>query len=54
MIKLDTTFPSSCLNEEVRYGYTVPAIMKEVWAVELDLLSEAKRGLINMVYVGTP
>lgn len=45
MIKLNTLFPLSFYNQEERSGYSVPVIMKEVWAVELDLLLELKRVL---------
>lgn len=39
MIKLQSlTLPEGFLNEEVREGYTVSSKMKEVWAVQLDLL----------------
>lgn len=39
MIKLQSiTLPEGFLREETRDGYTVSAKMKEVWAVELDLL----------------
>lgn len=39
MIKLQSiTLPDGFLREETRDGYTVSAKMKEVWAVELDLL----------------
>lgn len=45
MIKLNTLFPLSFYNQEERSGFSVPVIMKEVWAVELDLLLELKRVL---------
>ena len=35
--------PDAFFREEVRWGYTVSQQMKEVWAVELDLLSELLR-----------
>ena len=39
MIKLQSiTLPEGFLREETRDGYTISAKMKEVWAVELDLL----------------
>lgn len=39
MIELhNITLPEGFLREETRAGYTVPAKMKEVWAVQLDLL----------------
>ena len=43
MTKLNITLPESFLQEEVRDGYRVPAEMKKVWAVELDLLNEFRR-----------
>lgn len=43
MINLKTVFPESFFEEEVRSGYRVTSAMKVVWAVELDLLSEAMR-----------
>lgn len=39
MIKLQSiTLPDGFLREETRDGYTISAEMKEIWAVELDLL----------------
>lgn len=35
--------PDQFFHEEIRCGYTVSKQMKEVWAVELDLLSEVLR-----------
>jgi len=43
MIKLNNTFPEDFLEEEERDGYLVTRKMKEVWAIELDLLMEAMR-----------
>mgnify|MGYP004459648757 CR=1 FL=1 len=43
MIDLKIELPESFLEEEVRCGYTITRKMKEVWAVELDLLSEFQR-----------
>ena len=40
MIELDIRLPEQFLNEEIRYGYTITRQMKEVWAVELDLLNK--------------
>lgn len=40
MVHLNLEFPEHFFEEEIRDGYTVPAKMKEVWAVELDLLNE--------------
>lgn len=38
MVDLEIQLPNGFLDEEVRCGYTVTKKMKEVWAVELDLL----------------
>ncbi len=43
MVKLKLELPEHFLEEETREGYTVSAEMKEVWAVELDLLMEFMR-----------
>lgn len=43
MVDLNITLPDGFLDEEVRCGYTVTHEMKEVWAVELDLLAELLR-----------
>ena len=43
MIKLKLDIPKSFLREEERCGHIVTREMKELWAVELDLLSEFKR-----------
>lgn len=40
MVDLNIELPKGFLEEEVRCGYTVTRKMKEVWAVELDLLKE--------------
>lgn len=40
MVKLNIDIPESFLKEEVRCDYTVTRQMKELWAVELDLLAE--------------
>jgi hypothetical protein len=40
-IKLDV--PASFFEEEVRCDFTVSTQMKEIWAVELDLLEELRR-----------
>ena len=32
--------PDGFLDEEIRNGYTISHEMKEIWAVELDLLAE--------------
>lgn len=40
MVELKLKLPEHFLEEEVREDYTVPAKMKEVWAVQLDLLAE--------------
>ena len=43
MVDLNIELPEGFLDEEVRCGYTVTRQMKEVWAVELDLLAEFDR-----------
>ena len=43
MIELNINIPDSFLDEEERCGYIVSKQMKEVWAVELDLLAELLR-----------
>lgn len=43
MVDLNINLPEDFLNEEVRCGYIVTRQMKEVWAVELDLLVEFDR-----------
>ena len=43
MVDLNIELPEGFLDEEVRCGYTVTRQMKEVWAVELDILSELQR-----------
>lgn len=40
MVDLNIKLPDGFLDEEVRCGYTVTKQMKEVWAVELDLLDK--------------
>lgn len=43
MVELNINLPDGFLNEEVRNGYTITADVKEIWAVELDLLNEFQR-----------
>lgn len=43
MVDLNIKLPDGFLDEEVRCGYTISKKMKEVWAVELDLLMEFDR-----------
>ena len=43
MVDLSIEIPQGFLNEEYRCGYKVTREMKEVWAVELDLLSHLQR-----------
>ena len=43
MVNLKLKLPDGFLEEEVRDGYLVSKKMKEVWAVELDLLAEFDR-----------
>lgn len=40
MVPLQIELPENFLDEEVRCGHTVTKKMKEVWAVELDLLNK--------------
>lgn len=40
MVKLNIDLPEDFLNEEIRCDYKVTRKMKEVWAVELDLLNQ--------------
>lgn len=37
------TLPDNFLTEETRNGYTIPASMKEAWAVQMDLFEELLR-----------
>ena len=55
MVKLNIDIPDGFLNEEVRCGYTVTKQMKEVWAVELDILEQLKTicEKYNLTYVGS-
>ena len=43
MVELKIQIPQDFLNEETRCDYLVSKEMKEIWAVELDLLSEFDR-----------
>ncbi|MBR4389305.1 MAG: LicD family protein [Prevotella sp.] len=43
MVPLKINLPEGFLNEETRCGFTVTRQLKEVWAVELDLLVEFDR-----------
>ena len=43
MVKLKLSLPKDFLNGEERCGYYISPKMKEVWAVELDLLAELQR-----------
>ena len=43
MVDLSIKLPEGFLNKETRCGFTVSEKLKEVWAVELDLLSEFDR-----------
>lgn len=43
MVTLKYNPPAGFLDEEVRNGYTVSVEMKQVWAVQLDLLQELMR-----------
>lgn len=58
MVDLKIQLPEHFLDEEVRCDYTVTRQMKEVWAVELDLLAEFDRvcklhGIKYVAYAGT-
>lgn len=56
MVDLKIQLPDSFLEEEIRDGYTISHNMKEIWAVELDLLSEfdrvCKKNGINYIASG--
>lgn len=43
MVDLNINIPEGFLDEEIRCGHTVTQKMKEIWAVELDLLAEFQR-----------
>jgi lipopolysaccharide cholinephosphotransferase len=43
MVELNINIPKGFLEEEVKCGHTVTQKMKEIWAVELDLLAEFQR-----------
>ena len=43
MVKLNINIPNGFLDEEIRCDFCVSKKMKEVWAVELDLLNEFDR-----------
>ena len=43
MVPLKIDLPEHFLDEEIRCGYTITKHMKEIWAIELDLLSELQR-----------
>ena len=43
MVNLNIKLPADFLNEEIRCGHMVTSQMKEIWAVELDLLTEFQR-----------
>lgn len=43
MLPIKIKLPEHFLDEEIRCDYTVSSKMKELWAVELDLLAEADR-----------
>ena len=43
MVPLKIQLPKGFLDEETRCGYTIPSKMKEIWAVQLDLLEEFTR-----------
>lgn len=43
MLPIKIKLPEHFLDEEVRCDYTISSKMKELWAIELDLLSETER-----------
>ena len=43
MIDLNIKLPEGFLKEEVRCNHLVTTQMKEIWAIELDLLAEFQR-----------
>ena len=43
MIDLNINLPDGFLDEEVRWDFTVSRQMKEIWAVELDMLAQLDR-----------
>jgi len=43
MLNIKIELPNGFLNEEVRWDYLITSKMKEVWAVELDLICEFDR-----------
>ncbi|MBO5469805.1 MAG: LicD family protein [Lachnospiraceae bacterium] len=40
MVDLNIDLPKGFLEEEIRWDYTVTKQMKEIWAIQLDLLNE--------------
>lgn len=40
MVDIKLQLPENFLSEEIRHGHLVTSHMKEIWAVELDLLNE--------------
>ena len=55
MVSLNIELPQGFLDEETRCNFTVPKKLKEVWAVELDLLAEFQRvcNKYNIKYVAS-
>jgi lipopolysaccharide cholinephosphotransferase len=43
MVQTELQIPAEFLKEEVRSEYTVSALMKEVWAVQLDLVYQVQK-----------
>ena len=43
MVDLSLQFPDGFFDEEVRWDFTVTGQMKEIWAVELDMLAQLDR-----------
>lgn len=58
MVDIKIELPDSFFAEEERWGYVTPTAMKQIWAVELDLLCEFDRvckklGLQYFLHGGT-
>lgn len=54
MVNLKINLPPHFLDEEIRCGFTVSKELKEVWAVELDLLAEFDRVCKKIKYNTSP
>lgn len=49
MVSLNIKLPENFLDEEIRDDYVVSSQMKQVWAVELDLLNKILRFVKNII-----